>query len=73
MSEDTGIGFATNTNRGSSSHQHDGGGSDGHSSFFDPSACDLSQRQLSLGDWSCTDDVMSNYLDFLGGSAGERS
>ena len=66
MSEHAGIGFATNTNRGSSSHQHDGGGSEGHSSFFDPYACDLSQGQLSLGDWSCTDDVMNDYLDFLG-------
>ena len=72
MTEHTGIGFATNTNRGSSSHLHGGGGSEGHSSFFDPYACDLSHGQLSLGDWSCTDDVMSSYLDFLGGSASER-
>ena len=60
MSEHTGIGFATNANRGSSSHQHDDGGSEGHSSFFDPYACDLSHGQLSIGDWSCTDDIMNN-------------
>ena len=52
IAENTGIGFATNSNRGSSTHQHDGGGSEGHSSFFDPYAYDLSQGQLSLGDWS---------------------
>ena len=51
MSEHTAIGFATNTNRGSSSHLHDVGGSEGHSSFFDPYACDLSHGQPSLGDW----------------------
>ena len=71
IAENTGIGFATNSNRGSSPHQHDGGGSEGHSSLFDPYDYDVSKGQLSLGDWSSTDDVMNDFLVFLGGSAGE--
>ena len=71
IAENTGIGFATNSNRGSSPHQHDGGGSEGYSSLFDPYDYDVSKGQLSLGDWSSTDDVMNDFLVFLGGSAGE--
>ena len=71
IADNTGIGFATNSNRGSSPHQHGGGGSEGHSSLFDPYDSDVSKGQLSLGDWSSTDDVMNDFLVFLGGSAGE--
>ena len=71
MAENTVIGFATDSNRGSSPHQHDGGGSEGHSSLFDPYDYDVSKEQLSLGDWSCIDDEMNDFLVFLGGSAGE--
>ena len=69
-SEHTGIGFARN-NTGPSAQHLDGGGSEGHSSPFDPFVYDIYQGQLGLGDWSCTDNAMDKYLDFLAGGAGD--
>ena len=69
-SEHTGIGFARN-NTGPSAQHLGGGGSEGHSSSFDPFVYDIYQGQLGLGDWSCTDNAMDEYLDFLAGSAGD--
>ena len=69
-SEHTGIGFARK-NTGPSAQHLGGGGSEGHSSPFDPFVYDIYQGQLVLGDWSCTDKSMDEYLDFLAGSAGD--
>ena len=71
-SEHTGIGFARN-NTGLSAQHLGGGGSEGHSSPFDPFVYDIYQGQLGLGDWSCTDNAMDEYLDLLAGSARDPS
>ena len=67
-SEHTGIGFTRN-NTGPSAQHLGGEGSEGHSSPFDPSVYGIYQGQLGLGGWSCTDNAMDEYLDFLAGSA----
>ena len=70
-SEHTGIEFTRNSNTGPSGQHLDGGGSDGRSSPFDPFAYDCCQGQLGLGGWSCTYNVMDEYLVFVTGSAGD--
>ena len=60
-----------NNSTGPSAQHLDGGGSERRSSLFDPFTYDLCQGQLGLEDWSCTDNVLNDYLDFLWGIAGE--
>ena len=71
-SEQSGTGFAKN-NTGPSAQHLGGWGSEGRSSPFDPFAYHIYQGQLGLVDWSCTDNAMDEYLDFLAGSAGKPS
>ena len=69
-SEHTGTGFAKNNTDLSTQHLDDGGNEE-HSSPMDPFVYDLYQGPLDLGGWSCTNDDMDEYLEFLPRSAGE--
>ena len=70
-SEHSGIELVRNCNTGPSAQHLDGENSGGRSSPFDPFAYDVCQGKLGLGDWSCTYNILDEYLAFVARSAGE--
>ena len=78
-SEHIGIGFARNNSTGPFAQYLHGEGSEERISPSELFAYGRFKGQLGharsnsygVGYWSCTDNVMNNYLDFLEGSGGE--